>query len=72
MTALLTHPLVKVIWASLLLALVGEIRFAQPAPWLTHLTLGIVTTAAWFVALASAGVLLVEVVRARQQPGGQR
>ena len=71
MTALLSHPLVKAIWGSLLLALVGEIRFAQPAPWLTKLTLGLGVTAAWFVALASAGVLLVEVLRARKQPGGQ-
>jgi hypothetical protein len=71
MTAVLSHPRVKALVGSLVLALVGELRFAQPGPWLHRLTVGVIVTLAYGVALACEGALLWEVWRARQQPGGQ-
>jgi hypothetical protein len=71
MTGLLTHPLVKAVWGSLLLAFVGQLLFAQPGPWLNRLYIGLIVTLAYLVALASASTYLWEVLHTPHTPGGQ-
>jgi hypothetical protein len=68
MTVLLTHPLVKALWGSLLLAFVGQMLFDHPGALFPRVCLGIVVTGAYVVALACACVLLWDIVR--YTPGG--